>query len=270
MLSVVPGRTGGGWSEFFVTAGSPPQSAAETATIEHLRAELPGAYVGGPSAQRIDLDGTNARDREIVVPLTLAAVVLILILLLRSLVAPLLLAAAVAAVWGSALGIGGLVFGPVLGFHGTDPGLPLLSFVFLVALGVDYGIFLMHRMREEALRGAAPEAATLSALRSTGGVITSAGIVLAATFTVLVNMPLVQLAELGFVIAVGVLLDTFVVRTFLVTSASLLLGRRLWWPGALGRRPAEGVVRLAAAGPAAAPGPGQDLEPDPEPTPAGR
>ncbi|SEG56459.1 putative drug exporter of the RND superfamily [Actinacidiphila yanglinensis] len=235
VVTVRPGRTGGGWSEFFVTAAGPPQSAAETATIRRLRAELHGSYVGGPSAQQIDLRSTNSRDREIVVPITLAAIVLILILLLRSLVAPLLLAAAVIAVWGSALGVGGLVFGPVLGFHGTDPGLGLLSFVFLVALGVDYGIFLMHRMREEALNGAPPRQATLSALRTTGGVITSAGIVLAATFSVLVNMPLVQLAELGFVIAVGVLLDTFVVRTFLVTSASMLLGRRLWAPGALGR-----------------------------------
>ncbi|WUT80555.1 MMPL family transporter [Streptomyces sp. NBC_00669] len=241
VAEVRPGRTGGGWSEFFVTADSPPQSAAETATIRQLRSALPGSYVGGPSAQQIDLRSTNSRDRAIVVPIVLAAVVLILILLLRSLVAPLLLAAAVIAVWGSALGVGGLVFGPVFGFHGTDPGLALLSFVFLVALGVDYGIFLMHRMREEALHGAPPRQATLGALRTTGGVITSAGIVLAATFSVLVNMPLVQLAELGFVIAVGVLLDTFVVRTFLVTSASLLLGRRLWAPGALGRaRPQHG------------------------------
>lgn len=237
VTEVTAGRTADGWSELFVATGSPPQTAAETATIKALRAELPGAYVGGPSAQQIDLQKTNQRDRGIVIPLTLAAVLLILILLLRALVAPLLLVAAVVAVWGAALGIGGLVFGPLFGFDGTDPGLPLLSFVFLVALGVDYGIFLMHRMREEALGGAAPEAATLGALRSTGGVITSAGIVLAATFSVLINMPLVQLAELGFVIAVGVLLDTFVVRTFLVTSAALLLRRKVWWPGALSRPP---------------------------------
>jgi RND superfamily putative drug exporter len=248
VLSVRAGRTSGGWSEFFVTADSPPQSAAETATIKLLRSELHGSYVGGPSAQQIDLQQSNSRDREIVIPITLAAVVLILILLLRSLVAPLLLAAAVIGVWGSALGIGGLAFGAVFGFHGTDPGLALLSFVFLVALGVDYGIFLMHRMREEALGGAGPEAATLTALRSTGGVITSAGVVLAATFSVLVNMPLVQLAELGFVIAVGVLLDTFVVRTFLVTSASLLLGRTVWWPGALSSRPTAPPPVAPAAG----------------------
>ena len=104
--------------------------------------------------RQLDLEDTNARDRLVVIPIVLAAVLLILAVLLRSLVAPLLLVAAVVAVWGAALGIGGLVFGPVLGFAGADPGLPLLSFVFLVALGVDYGIFLMHRMREESLRGA--------------------------------------------------------------------------------------------------------------------
>ena len=159
-------------------------------------------------------------------PIVLVSVLLILIALLRCLVAPLMLVAAVVAVWGAALGIGGLVFGPVFGFEGTDPGLGLLSFVFLVALGVDYGIFLMHRMREESLSGAEPAAAALTALRTTGGVIASAGLVLAATFAVLTNMPLVQLVELGFVIAVGVLLDTFLVRTYLVTTASVRCGGR--------------------------------------------
>ncbi|GHE67599.1 membrane protein [Streptomyces spiralis] len=232
-----PGRTGGGWTEISVIASAPPQSAAETATIKELRHELPGSYVGGPSAQQIDLKDTNARDRLVVIPIVLVSVLLILIALLRSLVAPLILVAAVIAVWGAALGIGGLVFGPLFGFEGTDPGLGLLSFVFLVALGVDYGIFLMHRMREESLKGAEPSAAALTALRTTGGVIASAGLVLAATFAVLTNMGLVQLVELGFVIAVGVLLDTFLVRTYLVTSASVALGRKVWWPGPLSRTP---------------------------------
>jgi RND superfamily putative drug exporter len=231
------GRTGGGWTEISVTVSAPPQSAAETATIERLRERLDGSYVGGASAQQIDLEDTNARDRLVVVPLVLLSVLLILVVLLRSLVAPLLLTAAVVAVWGAALGLGGLLFGPVFGFEGTDPGLGLLSFVFLVALGVDYGIFLMHRMREESLRGAEPAAAALTALRTTGGVIASAGLVLAATFAVLTNMGLVQLVELGFVIAVGVLLDTFLVRTYLVTSASVALGRRVWWPGRLSKAP---------------------------------
>ncbi|MEU7239346.1 MMPL family transporter [Streptomyces sparsogenes] len=237
------GRSGGGWTEIDVYATAPPQSAGEERTIRALRSGLDRvagaeARVGGPSAQALDLKDTNARDRAVVIPLVLLAVLLILAALLRSLVAPLVLVVAVVAVWGAATGLGGLFFEPVFGFAGIDPGLPLLSFVFLVALGVDYGIFLMHRMREESLRGADVPEAAITALRTTGGVIASAGVVLAATFAVLGSLPLVMLAEMGFVVAVGVLLDTFLVRTYLVTSASLLLGRRVWWPGALFRRPA--------------------------------
>ena len=238
------GRSGGGWTEISVFTTAAPETAGETRAIEALRDTLDehGAYVGGLSAQQLDLADSESRDRSVIVPLVLAAVFVILVVLLRSLVAPLLLLAAVVAVWGAALGIGGLVFGPLFGFAGTDPGLGLLSFVFLVALGVDYGIFLMHRMREESLNGAEPEAAALTALRTTGGVIASAGVVLAATFAVLTTLPLVGLVELGFVIAVGVLLDTFLVRTYLVTTASVLLRRRMWWPGRLSRAP-EGVRR---------------------------
>ncbi|MEV8315621.1 MMPL family transporter [Streptomyces sp. NPDC059900] len=242
--SAEKGRTARGWTEISVTATSAPESAGETATIKALRADLDGSYVGGASAQQLDLKDTNSRDTLVIVPLVLAAVLLILVALLRSLVAPVLLLVAVVAVWGASLGIAGLVFEPLFGFEGTDPGLGLLSFVFLVALGVDYGIFLMHRMREESLAGAEPGAAALTALRTTGGVIASAGLVLAATFAVLTNMPLVQLVELGFVIAVGVLLDTFLVRTYLVTSASVALGRKVWWPGALSR-PAPAVREAA-------------------------
>jgi RND superfamily putative drug exporter len=231
------GRSGDGWTEISVVAKDAPQSTGETATIESLRSQLDGSYLGGPSAEQIDLKDTNASDTKVVVPIVLAAVLLILVALLRSLVAPLILVTAVVAVWGAAIGIGGLVFGPVFGFEGTDPGLGLLSFVFLVALGVDYGIFLLHRMREESLTGAEPTDAALTALRTTGGVIASAGLVLAATFAVLTNMGLVQLVELGFVISVGVLLDTFLVRTYLVTSASVALRRKVWWPGKLSREP---------------------------------
>ena len=223
-----------------------PQSAAETATVKRLRAELRGSYVGGPSAQQIDLEQTNARDRKIVVPLALASVLLILVPLLRSLVAPLLLAAAVVGVWGAALGIGGLLFEPVFGFHGTDPGLAAA----VLRVPGRARRRLRHLPDAPDARGGAggagPMAATLTALRTTGGVIASAGIVLAATFSVLITMPLVQLAELGFVIAVGVLLDTFVVRTFLVTSASVLLKRKVWWPGALSRSPGDPFARRRA------------------------
>lgn len=234
------GRSDGKWTEISVFTTAAPETPGETRTIEALRHGLDdsyGAYVGGPSAQQIDLADSQARDRMVIVPLVLAAVFVILVFLLRSLVAPLMLLVAVVAVWGAALGIGGLVFGPVFGFEGTDSGLGLLSFVFLVALGVDYGIFLMHRMREESLAGAAPETAALTALRTTGGVIASAGVVLAATFAVLTTLPLVGMVELGFVIAVGVLLDTFLVRTYLVTTASVLLKRKVWWPGSLSREP---------------------------------
>ncbi|MCX5382585.1 MMPL family transporter [Streptomyces sp. NBC_00083] len=231
------GRTGGGWTEIAVTAKDAPESAGETATITRLRSRLTGAHIGGASAQALDLADTNAHDRLVVIPLVLASVLLVLALLLRSLVAPLLLITAVVLVWGAALGIGGLVFGPLLGFTGLDPGLPLLTFVFLVALGVDYGIFLMHRTREETRHGAPPREAALTALRTTGAVIASAGTVLAATFAVLASLPLVMFVELGTIIAVGVLLDTFLVRTYLVTSANLLLGRAVWWPGRLSRTP---------------------------------
>ncbi|MGW6062206.1 MMPL family transporter [Streptomyces sp. NPDC055189] len=253
--SAEKGRTAEGWTEISVIAASAPESAGETATIKALRADLDGSYVGGTSAQQLDLKDTNSRDTLVIVPLVLGAVLLILVALLRSLVAPLLLLAAVVAVWGASLGIAGLVFEPLFGFEGTDPGLGLLSFVFLVALGVDYGIFLMHRMREESLAGAEPGAAALTALRTTGGVIASAGLVLAATFAVLTNMPLVQLVELGFVIAVGVLLDTFLVRTYLVTSASVALGRKVWWPGALSRPAAPSPGAAAEAEPQRVPAP---------------
>ncbi|MEO3751286.1 MMPL family transporter [Streptomyces sp. B6B3] len=234
------GRGGDGWTEISVYAVDPPESDGEKATIEALRDglhEVSGAeaVVGGPTAQQMDLADTNDRDRLLVIPLVLAMVLLILMLLLRSVVAPAILLAAVVASWGAAMGIGGLVFGPVFGFEGADPSLALITFVFGVALGVDYGIFLMHRMREENLGGLATRQAALTALRTTGGVIASAGIVLAATFGVLMTMPMVMLIEIGFVVAVGVLLDTFLVRTYIVTSASWLLDRRVWWPGALSR-----------------------------------
>jgi RND superfamily putative drug exporter len=225
-----------------------PDSPAEHATIRRLRAATAADHglVGGVSAQRMDTATTSSRDRTLVVPLVLGAVFLLLAALLRSLVAPLLLTAAMVAVWAAALGIGGLLFGPVLGLHGMDPGLPLLSFVFLVALGVDYGIFLMHRMREEAVRGAGARRATVTALEATGGVIASAGIVLAATFTVLASLPLVMMVEMGLVIALGVLLDTFVVRTFLVPAAAVLLGGRVWWPsGRAGHERDAGAVQPA-------------------------
>lgn len=241
IAKVERGRSGGGWTEISAFAKDAPESPGEVRAIKQLRSELADldgakALVGGASAEQIDLKKTNADDRKLVIPLVMLAVLLILIALLRSLVASVMLVVAVVAVWGAATGLGGLLFEPAFDLQGIDPGLPLITFVFLVALGVDYGIFLMHRMREEAVKGASTPEAALTALHTTGGVIASAGLVLAATFAVLATMPMAMMLELGFIIAVGVLLDTFLVRTYLVTSASLLLDRWIWWPGKLFRR----------------------------------
>lgn len=240
VADVQTARSGNGWTEIDVYAADPPESDGEKATIETLREDLAAvdgaeAMVGGPTAQQMDLASTNADDRTLVIPLVLGAVLLILMALLRSVTAPVVLLAAVVASWGAAMGLGGLLFSSAFGFEGVDQSMAVITFVFGVALGVDYGIFLMHRMREETLRGLDTRQAALTALRTTGGVIASAGIVLAATFAVLMTMPMVMMIEIGFVVAIGVLLDTFLVRTYIVTAASWLLGRRVWWPGPLFR-----------------------------------
>ncbi|GGS60961.1 membrane protein [Planobispora rosea] len=205
-----------------------PDSPAAYETVERLR-QIPGATVGGTAA--VNLDGTLAseRDLRVVVPLILGVVLVILVLLLRALVAPLLLMATVVLSFAAALGVSGLIFTELFGFAAVDTGVPLLAFVFLVAVGVDYNIFLITRVREEAALRGTREAA-LVGLSATGGVITSAGVVLAATFAVLGVLPLVVLAELGFVVAFGVLLDTFVVRSVLLTALTLDVGRWMWWP----------------------------------------
>jgi RND superfamily putative drug exporter len=174
-------------------------------------------------------------------------VLVILAILLRAIVAPLLLIATVILSFAAALGVGAFLFEHVFGFAGMDPTLPLFAFIFLVALGVDYNIFLMARVREEAI-GHDTREGTLRGLAVTGGVITSAGIVLAGTFSILAVLPLVNLTELGFVIAFGVLLDTFVVRSVLVPALVMDAGRAVWWPSRLARRWGEG---------APAPGPGR-------------
>jgi len=158
----------------------------------------------------------------------------ILGLLLRSIVAPLLLIATVVLSFGATLGVSALMFNHVFGFAGADPSFVLFAFVFLVALGIDYNIFLMTRIREEAHEFGTRSGA-LRGLSVTGGVITSAGIVLAATFAVLGVLPLVFLAELGFAVAFGVLLDTIIVRSILVPALAHDLGRIIWWPGDLAK-----------------------------------
>jgi RND superfamily putative drug exporter len=192
------------------------------------------ALVGGLSAIYLDTKVASSRDNLVIIPSVLLIVLLILVLLLRAVAAPLILLATVVLSFSAALGISAVLFEYVFGFAGSDPSFPLFAFVFLVALGIDYNIFLMTRVREESFeRGT--RAGALVALTTTGGVITSAGLVLAATFLVLGTIPLVFLAELGLAVALGILLDTLVVRSILVTALNLDLGPKIWWPSKLSR-----------------------------------
>jgi RND superfamily putative drug exporter len=192
------------------------------------------ALVGGGSAFYLDTKVASNRDNKVIIPIVLVVVLLILMALLRALASPLILIGTVILSFGAALGISALLFEYVFGFAGSDPGFPLFAFVFLVALGIDYNIFLMTRVREETVNHGTRRG-SLIALSSTGGVITSAGIVLAATFLVLGTIPVVFLAELGVAVALGVMLDTLIVRSVLVTAINLDLGGKIWWPSSLDR-----------------------------------
>jgi RND superfamily putative drug exporter len=204
----------------------------------HRAAE--GTLVGGASAVEHDVREAAAWDSKVIPPIVLVVVFLILMVLLRAVVAPLVLIGTVILSFAAALGVGYFAYDVIFGFPGSDPSLPLFAFVFLVALGVDYNIFLMARAREESLEHGT-RAGMRRALAVTGGVITSAGIVLAGTFSVLAVLPLVFLTEIGFVVAFGVLLDTFLVRSVLVPALVELIGPRVWWPSGLAREeePAE-------------------------------
>jgi RND superfamily putative drug exporter len=193
------------------------------------------ALVSGNSAQTLDMLDASSKDNKRVIPLVLLIVFLVLCVLLRALVAPILLLGTVVLSFFAALGISTLLFNHVFGFDGADPSYPLWSFVFLVALGIDYNIFLMTRVHEESKRLGTRQGA-LVGLRATGGVITAAGVVLAGTFLVLATLPMVFAAELGVTVALGVLLDTLIVRSVLVTSLTLDVGRFMWWPSALFRK----------------------------------
>ncbi|MCY4725220.1 MMPL family transporter [Nocardioides sp. STR2] len=223
------------WFEATVNADISSTTAADIvdASREAVH-EVTGAdaVVGGGAAFYLDTKIASERDSWVIMPLVLSVVLLILIGLLRALVAPLILIATVVLSFGAALGISALLFEYVFGFAGSDPGFPLFAFVFLVALGIDYNIFLMTRVREETVTYGTRKG-SLIGLASTGGVITSAGIVLAATFLVLGSLPLVFLAELGVAVALGVMLDTLVVRSVLVTALNLDLGGKIWWPSKL-------------------------------------
>ncbi|MEW2132380.1 MMPL family transporter [Streptomyces sp. NPDC005435] len=246
-LSGVPGITGvaapvvrGGDALLLGELADDPSGPAALRTVERARAavhriEGANAQVGGNTAIVLDVRDAADRDDRVVIPVVLIAVLLVLALLLRAVVAPLLLMATVVLSFGAALGVSALVFGRVFHFAGADASFPLLTFVFLVALGIDYNIFLVTRVREEAQRHGTRRAA-LTGLSATGSVITSAGLVLAGTFAAMASLPLVFAAELGFAVAFGVLLDTVIVRSVLVTALTLDVGRWMWWPGALFRR----------------------------------
>ncbi|KJQ55287.1 MMPL family transporter [Microbacterium sp. SA39] len=211
-------------------------SDAAAATVRELRTELDDldALVGGVTATSIDTNDASIHDRNLIIPVILAVIMFILMLLLRSIVAPVLLILTTVLSFGTAMGVSALVFNGVFQFPGADPAVPLFGFVFLVALGIDYNIFLMTRVREES-RAHGTSEGVLRGLSITGGVITSAGLVLAATFAALSVIPILFLVQLAFIVAFGVLLDTFVVRSLLVPALAYDLGKVIWWPSKLWR-----------------------------------
>jgi len=221
-----------------VTTEAPSDSQEAVETVADLRAAVhgvsPDAVVGGAAAERLDTQVAGQHDLRTIVPVVLAVILVILVLLLRSVLAAVLLMAANVLSFGFALGVAALVFNHVLDFPGADPAVPLYAFCFLVALGVDYSIFLMTRVREESLQ-VGTRRGVLRGLAVTGSVITSAGVVLAATFAALGVIPLLFLAQLAFIVAFGVLVDTLVVRSLLVPALVHDVGDRTWWPSRLGR-----------------------------------
>jgi RND superfamily putative drug exporter len=239
VAGVGPVQRGAAGSFFTVTLTANPASRAAFDLIGPLRATAKaaggdGTLVGGATAQEVDQRAAATRDTKVIVPMILLVVFAILGLLLRSLLAPVLLIATVLLSYGAALGTGAFLFDHAFGYPGEDPSVVLFTFLFLVALGVDYNIFLMARVREEALsRGT--RRGVIHGLAMTGPVITSAGVVLAGTFAALAALPLIGFTQLGFVIAFGVLLDALLVRTVLVPALVIELDRRVWWPSQLAR-----------------------------------
>lgn len=236
--ATAPPKVVDGLVQLEVTLSDPADSPAADDTVRALRTTLDGvsadALVGGVTAQNLDVRDISAADRNRIIPLILLVIFVVLALLLRSLVAPVVLIVANVLSFAATLGTAALVFNHVFDFPGSDPSVVLYGFVFLVALGIDYSIFLMTRVREESIRqGTRP--GILTGLSVTGGVITSAGIVLAATFAALGVLPILFLAQIAFIVAFGVLLDTLVVRSLLVPALSHDIGRRVWWPSRLAR-----------------------------------
>lgn len=255
VVSVETGEGDGSVVPITVVTDAEPGTGAAFDQVRDLRAaataEDPGALVGGADAEALDARDTTSRDRLLLFPVILAIVLGVLLVLLRSVVAAVVLVLTVVATYVASMGASWFAFEQVFGYPPLAVSTPLLAFLFLVALGVDYNIFLTTRAREEAVRGAPAREAVVTALAVTGGVITSAGVLLAAVFAVLGVLPLVQLAQIGVIVGFGVLLDTVVVRSLLVPALVTLLGERFWWPS----HPARGK-HVA-------------VEEQPEPTPVG-
>ncbi|MDT0531723.1 efflux RND transporter permease subunit [Micromonospora sp. DSM 115977] len=254
VASARPGEAGAQVAQVDVVLEAEPGTEAASRAVEALRdavAAVPGsappavegapafdgAVVGGNVAATYDENEANGKDLRLILPIILLLVGAVLVLLLRGLVAPLLLVLTVIASFFASIGASWLLFDHVLDMPALDSGVLLLAFVFLVALGVDYNIFLVTRAREDARRSGT-RAGMLSALRVTGGVITSAGVLLAAVFAVLGVLPLILLTQIGIIVCIGVLLDTLLVRTVLVPALAFTLGDRFWWPGRVAREPA--------------------------------
>ena len=232
VASATPGQRTDRYAQVAVVLTPQPGTDAARTAVRDVRAAvhgIPGTIVGGTEARGVDAADAASRDRGVIFPIIFVLVLLALLVLLRSVVAPIILVGTVILTFLAAVGASWWIFTKVFGFTALDVGAPLYTFLFLVALGVDYNIFLVTRAREEAaVHGS--RAGMLRALSATGGVITSAGILLAAVFAVLGVLPLVVLAQIGVIICVGVLLDTLVVRTVLVPAIALILGDRFWWP----------------------------------------
>jgi RND superfamily putative drug exporter len=239
VAAVLPATPVEGYASYLVITSVPPYGASGHAVIVHLRQRLdsdaPGSLVGGDPAVQYDIAQASAHDALVLIPLLLVVILVVIALLLQAVVAPLVLVATTALSFGASFGLSDLLWRYGLGYSGIESQVPVYIFIFLVALGVDYNIFLAARIREEA-RYLGIRDSTLRGLSVTGGVITAAGVVLAATFAALILEPTVYLTEVGTAVAIGVLLDTLLVRTVLVPASLLTIGERVWWPTRPGRQ----------------------------------
>lgn len=230
-----------------LTDAADSTAAADTVVEMRERLRPIDALVGGVTATAVDTNQASIHDRNTIIPVILVVILLILMALLRSIFAPVLLILTTVLSFAAALGVAAVVFNGIFTFPGADPAVPLFAFVFLVALGIDYNIFLMTRVREESHRHGTREG-VLRGLGITGGVITSAGLVLAATFAALSIIPILFLVQIAFIVSFGVLLDTFLVRTLLVPALSYDIGRAIWWPSRLSREAAPAMASDSGEG----------------------